>query len=72
MLGHPNINSLRNKFESITGVIQGTFDIFLLSGTKIDEKLPDKQFCLNNFRIYQNNFRITLEYNFRNYQHYLI
>ena len=53
MLGHPNVNSLQNKFESITGVIQGTFDIFLLSETKTDEKLPDKQFCLNNFRTYR-------------------
>ena len=31
ILGHLNINSLRNKFESIADVIQGTFDIFLLS-----------------------------------------
>ena len=45
ILGHLNINSLRNKFESIADVIQGTFYIFLLSGTKIDESFPDKQFC---------------------------
>ena len=42
ILGHLNINSLRNKFESIADVIQGTFDIFLLSATKIDESFPDK------------------------------
>ena len=53
ILGHLNINSLRNKFESIADVIQGTFDIFLLSETKIDESFPDKQFCLNNFRIFR-------------------
>ena len=41
ILGHLNINSLRNKFELIVGVIQGTFDIFLLSETKIDESFPD-------------------------------
>ena len=52
-LGHLNINSLRNKFESIAGVIQGTFDIFLLSETKIDESFPDKQFCLNNYWIFR-------------------
>ena len=34
-------------------VIHETFDIFLLSETKIDESFPDKQFCLNNFRIFR-------------------
>ena len=53
ILGHLNINSLRNKFESIADVIQGTFDIFLLSETKIDESFPDKQFCLNNYKIFR-------------------
>ena len=53
ILGHLNINSLRNKFESIADVIQGTFDIFLLSETKIDESFPDKQFCLNNYRAFR-------------------
>ena len=52
MLGHPNVNSLGKKFESISDVIQGTFDIFLSSETKIDESFPDKQFRLNNFRIF--------------------
>ena len=53
MLGHLNINSLRNKFESIADVIHGTYDLFLLSETKIDENFPDKQFCLNNYKIFQ-------------------
>ena len=53
ILGHLNINSLRNKFESIADVIQGTFDIFLLSETKIDESFPDKQFHLNNYKIFR-------------------
>ena len=53
ILGHLNVNSLRNKLESVADVIQGTFDIFILSETKIDESFPDKQFCLNNFRIFR-------------------
>ena len=52
MLCHLNVNSLRDKFESIADVIQGTFDIFLLSETKIDKSFPNKQFFLNNFRIF--------------------
>ena len=53
ILGHLNINSLRNKFESIADVFQGTFDIFLLSETKIDESCPDKQFRSNNYKIFR-------------------
>ena len=53
ILGHLNINSLRNKFESIEDVIQGTFDVFLSSETKVGEGFPDKQFCLNNYRIFR-------------------
>ena len=53
ILGHLNINTLRNKFESIADVIQGTFDIFLLSEIKIDESVPDKQFRLNNYKIFR-------------------
>ena len=53
ILSHLNINSLRNKFESIADVIQGTFHLFLLSETKIDESFPDEQFRLNNYKIFQ-------------------
>ena len=53
ILGHLNINSLRNKFESIADVIQGTFDIFILSETKIDESFHDKQFRLNNNKLFR-------------------
>ena len=44
MLGYLNVNSIRNKFESIADVIQGASDIFLLLETKIDESFADKQF----------------------------
>ena len=51
MLGHSNVNFLRNTFESVADVIQGTFEIFLLPETKFNESLPDKQFYLNNLKI---------------------
>ena len=53
ILGHLNINSFQNKFESIADVIQGTFDIFLLSKTKTDKSFPDKHFRLINYRIFR-------------------
>ena len=33
IMGHLNINSLRNKFESIKPIISPNFDIFLVSET---------------------------------------
>ena len=53
ILGHLNIDSLQNKFESIADGIQGTFDICVLSETKIDESFSDKQFCLNNIGYFE-------------------
>ena len=53
MLGHLNVNSLRSKFESVGDIIEGAFDIFFWSKNKIDESFPDKQFSLNNFKIFQ-------------------
>ena len=52
MLGHLSFNSLWNKFESIADVNRETFDFFL-SETKIEENFPDKQFCIDNFRIFR-------------------
>ena len=40
--GHVNINSIRNKFESVQEIIQNTFDIFLFSETKIDSSFPNQ------------------------------
>ena len=45
---------IQGQFDTfIADVIQGQFGIFVLSETKIDESFPDKQFCLNNFRIFR-------------------
>ena len=38
-LGHLNVNSIRNKFVFIQELIKKTFDIFLISETKIDDSL---------------------------------
>ena len=34
-------------------LFKGTFDIFLLPETKIDESFPDKQFRLNNYKTFR-------------------
>ena len=44
--GQLNVNSVRNKFESVQEIIQNTFDIFLASETKIDSSFLNQQFCI--------------------------
>ena len=52
-MGHLNINSLRNKFESIKPIISPNFDIFLVSETKLDESFPNNQFSISGYRMFR-------------------
>ena len=52
-LGHLNVNSIRNKTESLADLIHVTFDIFLISETKIDNSFPDQQFDINGYRMFR-------------------
>ena len=42
--GRLNVNSIRKKFVCFQGLIKRTFDVFLISETKIDDSLPNAQF----------------------------
>ena len=53
IMGHLNINSLRNKFESIKPIISPNFDIFLVSETKLDESFPNSQFSINGYKMFR-------------------
>ena len=48
-IGHLNINSIRNKFDSIMDIVGGQQDIFLISETKIDSSFPDSQFTKSGY-----------------------
>ena len=50
-LGHLNISSIKNKFESVWELIKDTFGKFLLSETKLDSSFPDDQFSILGYRI---------------------
>ena len=50
ILGNPNVNSLRNKFESISELIKGNFDIFLINETKLDASFPSNQFAMSGYK----------------------
>ena len=50
IIGHLNVNSLRNKFEMLEELIKDKIDILLISETKLDRNTNHKYFDNNNFR----------------------
>ena len=59
IIGHLNINSITNKFESkfelLSFLIGGIVDIILISETKIDGTFPTSQFLMSG---YSNVYRL--------------
>ena len=41
IIGHININSIRNMFESLAKFVGNNLDIFMVSETKIDDPYPE-------------------------------
>ena len=51
IIGHININSIRNKFEPLVSFINNNLDILMISETKVDKTFPDSQFLIKGFLI---------------------
>ena len=51
IIGHININSIRNKFEPLVSFINNNLDILMLSDAKTDDTFPDLQFLINGFSV---------------------
>ena len=49
IIGQLNINSMRSRFGQLSTIINGETDIFMISGTKLDEIFPATQFYLQGF-----------------------
>ena len=49
IIGHLNINFLRNKFELLAHQIKDNVDILMISETKFDESFPTSHFLMNGF-----------------------
>ena len=49
IFAHLNINSIRNKFESVVKDISSNVDLLMLSETKIDDSFPKGQFLIKGF-----------------------
>ena len=66
IIGQLNINSLRNKFDSLVQQASGNIDILMVSETKFDNSFPVNQFLMDGytppFRLDRDNNRggITL------------
>ena len=51
VIGHLNINSIRQKFVSLKEIIDDNIDILLVSETKLDSTFPVGQFSMNRYHI---------------------
>ena len=51
IIGHLNINSIRNKFEMLSMSVAQYLDILILSETKLDSTFPSIQFLINGFSV---------------------
>ena len=49
IIGHLNINSLRNKFDALKCMIKDNIDICVVSETNLDESFPLGQFEISGF-----------------------
>ena len=49
VIGHLNINSIRNKFDSLKYIIDKNVDILLISETKLNDTFPESQFLIQGF-----------------------
>ena len=47
LIGHLNIDSVRNKFEEWKMITANNLDIILISETKLDASFPSKQFLID-------------------------
>ena len=55
ILGHLNINSVRNKFDFLVDLVKDKVDVLVISETKIDCTFPNEQFKAQG---YSNPFRL--------------
>ena len=49
IIGHLNINSVRNKIDELRHIIKG-IDIFVITESKLDASFPTSQFIIDGFR----------------------
>ena len=53
IIGHLNVNSLRNKFVAVDELIKNQINVCLISETKVDESFPNQQFKINGCKMFR-------------------
>ena len=51
IIGHININSIRNKFEVLKSMLSEVLDVLMITETKLDDSFPEQQFHIEGFNI---------------------
>ena len=51
IVGHLNINSIKNKFDFLAQQVKGDIDILMISETKLDESFPVSQFLIDGYSV---------------------
>ena len=49
MIGHININSLKNKFELLIEMVGDKVHLLMISETKLYFSFPNAQFCMTSY-----------------------
>ena len=49
VIGHININSIRNKFDMLSNMVKDNIDILMVSKTKLDASFPQVQFRIKGY-----------------------
>ena len=49
VIGHLDINSLHNKFDSLKLLVKNKLDVFMISETMLKETFPESQFFMDKF-----------------------
>ena len=49
IIGHNNINSVRNKFGSLVDLVSANLDVLVMSKIKIDETFPESRCIIEGF-----------------------
>ena len=51
IIGHININSVRNKFEILRSMLSEVLGVLMSTETKLDDSFPEQQFHIKGFNI---------------------
>ena len=49
VIGHININSIRNKFDPLSSLVKDNIDILMVLETKLDSSFPQTQFRMEGY-----------------------